>query len=48
MLKRKDRVTLTDDEKTILILGLNELRNSLINEGKYTDAVDELILKLAD
>ena len=48
MLKRKDRVTLTDDEKTILILGLNELRNILINEGKYTDAVDELILKLAD
>ena len=48
MLKRKDRVTLTDDEKTILILGLNELRNSLINDGKYTDAVDELILKLAD
>lgn len=48
MLKRNDRVTLTDDEKTILILGLNELRNILINEGKYTDAVDELILKLAD
>ena len=47
MMKRKDRVLVTEDEKTVLILALNELRNRLISEGKYTDAVDELILRLA-
>ena len=38
---------MTEDEKTILILALNELRNKLLSEGRFTDAVDELILKLA-
>ena len=33
-------------EVRIIILALNELRNQLILEGRYTDAVDELILKL--
>ncbi|MBQ1407943.1 MAG: hypothetical protein IIY88_07405 [Eubacterium sp.] len=47
MLTRKAKVAVTDDERTILILALNELRNKLISEGTYTDAVDELILKLA-
>lgn len=35
-------------EIKILILALNELRNQLIREKRYTDPVDELILKLAD
>ena len=30
----------------IIILALNGLRNQLIQEGRYTDAVDELMLKL--
>ena len=33
-------------EIRIIIFALNELRNQLIHEGRYTDAVDELILKL--
>lgn len=33
-------------EIRIIIFALNELRNQLIQEGRYTDAVDELILKL--
>ena len=33
-------------EIRIIILALNELRNQLIQERRYTDAVDELILKL--
>ena len=45
--KNKDAVYLTYDEKSILLRTLVELKNSLIREGKYTDAVDELILKLA-
>ena len=30
----------------VLVFALNELRNSLIQEGRYTDAVDELLIKL--
>ena len=37
-----------DHEIRILILVLNELRNQLIREERYTDAVDELLIKLFD
>lgn len=47
MFGNNKKVSMTEDEKTILILALNELRNKLISENTYTDAVDELILKLA-
>lgn len=36
---------LTYDETRIIILSLIELKNQLIREGRYTDAVDELIIK---
>ena len=36
------------DEIRIIVLALVELKNQLIEEGKYTDAVDELLVKLAD
>ena len=42
----KTKVRFTDDELSIIIRSLIELRNALIREGKYTDAVDEIILKL--
>jgi len=29
-----------------LILALNELRNQLIQEGRYTDMIDKLIVKI--
>ena len=29
----------------LIILCLNELRNKLIAEGRYTDCVDELLVK---
>jgi len=32
----------------ILINSLMQMRNELIREGRYTDAVDELILKFAN
>lgn len=35
-------------EVRIIILALNELRNQLIQEGRYTDAVDELLIKLLE
>ena len=42
----KKKYKFDDYEIRILILALNELRNQLIREERYTDAVDELILKL--
>ena len=39
-------VTLEPDEYRILLRSLIHFRNALIAEGKYTDAVDELVLKL--
>lgn len=34
-------------EINILIYALNNLRNQMIKEGRYTDAVDDLIIKIA-
>ena len=39
-------LTLEPDEYRILLRCLVHFRNALIAEGKYTDAVDELLLKL--
>ena len=42
----KRRFKFDDYEVNIIIKALIELRNQLIAEGRYTDAVDELLLKL--
>lgn len=42
----KKRFKFDDYEIKIIILALVELRNRLIEEDRYTDAVDELIIKL--
>ena len=39
---------LTYDETRIIIMSLIELKNQLIREGRYTDAVDELLIKLME
>ena len=36
------------DEIRIIVMSLIELKNQLIKEGRYTDAVDELLLNLVD
>ena len=43
----KPRFKFTHDEIRIIVLALIELKNELLAEGKYTDAVDELLVKLA-
>ena len=49
MLRRnRNRISLTDEEKNIIINGLLNWRNELIREGRYTDAIDDLLLKLLD
>ena len=46
-MKQKYYVALTGQERRMVIESLNRLRNKLIASGRYTDAVDELLLKVA-
>ena len=39
-------LVLNDQEHRLIIESLNQLRNKLIADGKYTDAVDEVLLKI--
>ena len=39
---------LTYDETRIIIMSLIELKNQLIREGRYTDAVDDLLIKFVE
>jgi len=45
MRKRKYYLRLTNTEHRFIIQCLLEYRNKLISQGKYTDGVDELIIK---
>ncbi len=47
MQKQKYYIAVAEYERRIIINSLNNLRNKLIAEGRYTDAVDELIIKFA-
>ena len=40
------KLKLTHDEVRVLVYALNELRNTLIAENRYTDAVDEIFARL--
>ena len=43
---KKYYIALGDFERKIIINCLNEMRNKLIADGKYTDAIDEVLLKI--
>ena len=45
-MKQKYYVELNRQEWRLAIDGLNRFRNKLIAVGRYTDAVDELLLKV--
>lgn len=38
---------LTNEEHSLILQTLVDLKNRLIRDGKYTDAVDELIVKVS-
>ena len=38
----------TYDEVRIIVMALGEFKNQLIAEGRYTDAVDDLLIKFVD
>ena len=45
-MSKKYYIALDDYERGTVINCLNEKRNKLIADGKYTDAVDEVLLKI--
>ena len=44
-MKTKYHICLTAEERRAVINSLIDLRNDLISRGKYTDVIDELIIK---
>jgi len=43
---KKTKIFLSEAEWQLLVNGLNNLRTSLINEGRFTDVVDETLAKV--
>ncbi|MBU5462005.1 hypothetical protein [Lachnoclostridium sp. MSJ-17] len=46
MKNSKYHIYLTPDERRTVINSLIDLRNDLISRSKYTDVIDELLIKL--
>ena len=42
----KYHIYLSPDERRTVINSLIDLRNDLISQGRYTDTIDELLIKL--
>ena len=45
MIDPKYHLYLTQDERRMIVGSLIELKNRLISEGRYTDVIDELLVK---
>ena len=48
MKNTKYHVYINSEERRLLISSLNDLRNRLIAECKYTDLVDEVLIKASN
>lgn len=46
MREKKHHLYLTADEQSKVIQSLIDLKNNLIAQGRYTDAVDDVLLKV--
>ncbi len=46
MIKKKIKLPTYNNEIKIVLNALNEFRNKILEHGRYTEHVDELILKL--
>lgn len=46
MREKMNHLYVDSQEKSILLHSLVELKNQLIQQGRYTDCVDELIFKV--
>ena len=47
-MEKKYHIALDNFERRILVNCLNEVRNNLLSEGKYTEDVDKILLKVID
>ena len=47
-MKQKYYLALTAEEWRLMIESLTNLRNRLISEGRYTDAVNEVLIKVTN
>ena len=47
-MRQKYYLALTTEEWRLMIESLNNLRNRLISEGRYTDAVNEVLIKVTN
>ena len=45
-MKKKYHLYLTSDERRLILDSLIDMKNQLIRTGRYTDAIDEIIIKL--
>jgi len=48
MSEKKIHLYVDRQERTLLLHSLVELKNQLIQQGRYTDCVDELIFKVVN
>ncbi len=48
MREKKNYLYVDIKERTLLLHSLVELKNQLIQQGRYTDCVDELIFKVVN
>lgn len=46
MKEQKYYLALKDDEQSIILRALNDLKTNQLNIGKTTDAIDDLIVKI--
>ena len=46
MREKKTHIYVDSQERTLLLHSFVELKNQLIQQGRYTDCVDELIFKV--
>ena len=47
-MQKKYHIYLDDYEHRMLVYCLNEMRTKLLSEGRYSDPVDEILLKVID
>ena len=45
-MKTTFHLALDDSERSMIIRSLNDIRSRLIAEGKYTDGVDDVLVKV--
>lgn len=46
--EQKYYLALSIEEWRLMLVALNTFRNRLISEGRYTDAVDEVLIKVTN